>query len=185
MMHDLVIRGGEVLDGSGSEARRADVAVRDGRIAAVGDLADVAAAAELDAAGRLVAPGFIDVHGHSDVGLYVNPPCQSKVVQGITTEVMGNCGFSPFPILENNRNYLLDPEGVALEWSSAGEYFERVGGTGRRHERGAAGGAHHGAGRGSRPRRPAGHGVRDRPHEGPCAGRHGGGRMRVLHRARL
>ena len=125
--YDLVIRGGDILDGTGADIRRADVAVRDGRIAAIGDLTDAAASEEIEADGRLITPGFVDVHGHSDVGLYLNPGCQSKVVQGITTEVMGNCGFSPFPMLDNNRNYLLDPEGVPIDWATADEYFDCVG----------------------------------------------------------
>ena len=126
MDYDVIVRGGDLLDGSGSEPRPADVAVRDGRIAAVGELADATATKEISATGRLVTPGFVDVHGHSDVGLYLNPACQSKVTQGITSEVMGNCGFSPFPMLENNRNYLLDPEGVPIDWITADEYFDCV-----------------------------------------------------------
>ena len=67
MGYDLIIRGGDILDGTAAESRREDVAVRNGRIAAVGDLSDAAAPSELSANGQLVTPGFIDVHGHSDV----------------------------------------------------------------------------------------------------------------------
>ena len=126
MNYDLILRNGDLLDGTGAEQRREDVAVLDGRIAAVGELTGATAKRNICADGQLVTPGFIDVHGHSDVGLYLNPGCESKVTQGITTEVMGNCGFSPFPMLENNRNYLLDPEGVPIDWSTADEYFDRV-----------------------------------------------------------
>ncbi len=123
MKVDIVIRGGTVVDGSGEAEREADVAIRDGNIVDVGALIDVSPDTTIDAAGKLVVPGFIDAHGHSDVGLYMNPGCESKLAQGITTEVMGNCGYSPFPLLNNNRGYLLDPEGVELKWSSASEYF--------------------------------------------------------------
>ena len=126
MEYDVLIRSGEVVDGTGAEARRTDVAIKNGRIAAVGELGEAKGGTNIDAGGKMVTPGFIDAHGHSDVGLYLNPECQSKLNQGITTEVMGNCGFSPFPLLENNRNYLLDPEGVELEWTTADEYFGRV-----------------------------------------------------------
>ena len=123
---DLAIVGATVVDGSGAPERRADVGVAGDRIVAVGDLSGATAARTIDAGGRMVMPGFIDAHGHSDVGLYVNPQCQSKLAQGITSEVMGNCGYSPFPLLPNNRGYLLDPKGVDVDWSTADEYFATV-----------------------------------------------------------
>jgi len=126
MSFDLLIEKGSVADGTGSAPFHADVGVRDGRIAAVGDLAGARAARRIDASGRLVTPGFIDAHAHSDVALYLNPICQTQVAQGITTEVMGNCGYSPFPMLANNRGYLLDPEGTNVPWSSTSQYFEAL-----------------------------------------------------------
>lgn len=123
MSFDVLIKNGDVLDGSGGGPRRANIGIKAGRIAAVGNLTEASAADEIDAAGQLVTPGFIDAHAHSDVALYVNPGAETQVAQGITTEIMGNCGYSPFPLLANNRNYLLDPPGVDLPWSSAAEYI--------------------------------------------------------------
>ena len=99
-MEDIIIRGGCVIDGTGSPGRRADVAVRDGIITAVGDLSGRAAARVLDAGGLAVAPGFIDAHTHSDTFFLDDDSGASKLYQGVTTEVSGNCGFSHFPALE-------------------------------------------------------------------------------------
>jgi N-acyl-D-aspartate/D-glutamate deacylase len=106
-MHcDLKLSGGTLVDGSGAPARRADVAVTGGRVAAVGDLRALEAAAAIDCTGRLVAPGFIDVHSHADWllpdaehGSLVEP----FVRQGMTTVVAGNCGFSPAPVSTRSR----------------------------------------------------------------------------------
>ncbi len=97
-MLDFKIAGGQVLDGTGSPAVRADVGVERGRIAAVGDLARAEARQAVDAAGCLVLPGFIDAHSHSDARLLVEPSAPSKLFQGVTTEVVGNCGASAAPL---------------------------------------------------------------------------------------
>lgn len=123
---DVLIKNGEIIDGSGSGPKAADLALKDGRIVRLGDVSGVTAKTTIDAKGRYITSGFIDAHGHSDVGLYVNPKCETKIAQGITTEVMGNCGYSPFPLLANNRGYLLEPKGVECNWSSASEYFGLV-----------------------------------------------------------
>ncbi|MFL6290616.1 MAG: amidohydrolase family protein [Thermoanaerobaculia bacterium] len=95
--YDLLIRGGTVIDGSGSPAFRADVAVRDGRIAKVGDLSGAEAARVIDASGLVVAPGFIDVHTHAD-DLAENPRAENYLRMGVTTVVAGNCGSSALEI---------------------------------------------------------------------------------------
>ena len=105
-MLDLKIEGGTVIDGTGVAGWRADVGVRDGRIVAVGDLSRESAGRQLRAAGKAVAPGFIDVHSHSDWRLGGNRRAESKIRQGVTTEVVGNCGFSPAPVV-------FDPVSVA------------------------------------------------------------------------
>lgn len=124
MVFETVIRGGEIVDGTGCSARRADVAIDAGRIALVGDLSGVEAAVEIDARGKLVTPGYVDCHAHSEVGIYMNPICHSQVAQGITTEISGNCGYSPFPLLENNRGLLLEPPGVEVPWTGAQQFFD-------------------------------------------------------------
>jgi N-acyl-D-amino-acid deacylase len=94
---DLVLRGGSVVDGSGAPARATDVGIRGGRIDAVADLAGAEARAVLDCRGLVVSPGFVDVHTHSDFTHLLTPHAESLVHQGVTTEVVGNCGFSAAP----------------------------------------------------------------------------------------
>ncbi len=127
-MTRTVIRNGTILDGTGGEPLAGDVLLDDGRVAAVGEVPAVDAA-ELDATGLVVAPGFVDLHSHSDYTLLVDPRASSAIHQGVTTEVVGNCGFGCFPIrdpeLARRAIYGFSPE-VPLDWRSAGEYFERL-----------------------------------------------------------
>ncbi|WPU56639.1 D-aminoacylase [Stenotrophomonas acidaminiphila] len=96
-MHDVLIRNALVLDGSDRPGGHADVAVRDGRIVAVGTV-DGGARQVIDAGGRALAPGFIDVHTHDDLEVLRNPGMASKLSQGVTTVVVGNCGISASPV---------------------------------------------------------------------------------------
>ena len=97
-MTDFVLRGGEVIDGSGRARFRADVALAGGRIAEVGTVGKIAGAHEIDVAGKIVAPGFIDVHTHDDRALFATPEMAAKASQGVTTVVTGNCGISLAPL---------------------------------------------------------------------------------------
>ncbi len=134
-MLDLVIEGAEVVDGTGAAGGRADVGVRDETIAALGDLSRSAAGSRLSASGRVLAPGFIDMHSHSDWRLWANRRAESKIRQGVTTEVVGNCGFSPAPVstefLDDLRGYALYvPKGMDFAWRSVVDYlraFDREG----------------------------------------------------------
>src|SRR5213593_4817188 len=99
MSVDVVIRNGTIVDGSGGEPFRGDVAIEGGRIAGVGEMPPLDCA-EVDAAGLHVAPGFIDVHSHSDYTLLVDPRAASAVAQGVTTELVGNCGHGCAPIVD-------------------------------------------------------------------------------------
>jgi N-acyl-D-amino-acid deacylase len=117
---DVLIRGGTLIDGSGDPGRPADVAIRDGRIEAVGEFDDWRADAMLDAAGLTVAPGFIDMHTHSDLSLLLNSRAESKLHQGVTTEVIGQCGFSPAPAPPDRRGAirsLFGPWGQDVTWT--------------------------------------------------------------------
>lgn len=96
--YDLIVAGAAVIDGTGAPRRQADVAVADGRIAAIGDAAGWTAAERIDAAGLVLAPGFIDAHTHDDRLLLVEPSMAPKTSQGVTTVVTGNCGVSLAPI---------------------------------------------------------------------------------------
>jgi N-acyl-D-aspartate/D-glutamate deacylase len=124
---DTLIVGGRLIDGSGSPWVRRDIGIRDGRIAALGSLRGREAGRVIDAADRYIAPGFVDVHAHSDFALTINRGAESQVGQGITTEVIGNCGFSAYPRLPETRGLMLDPKGVDGDWSTPAEYFEQLG----------------------------------------------------------
>ncbi|HEX7707706.1 MAG TPA: hypothetical protein VF701_14710, partial [Thermoanaerobaculia bacterium] len=87
--YDLVIRGGEVIDGTGAARTRADVGIRGDSIVAIGDLANAEAGVVLDATGRVVAPGFIDLLGNSQAAVLIDPRLEGKIRQGVTTEVTG------------------------------------------------------------------------------------------------
>jgi len=135
---DLVITNGRILDGCGNPWFRGDLAIQDGRIAAIGQPGSLQGRQTLDAADRYVAPGFIDIHTHSDLTLLVNRRAESAVRQGVTTHVVGNCGMSPAPIsrehLQDMRTYWgeisAQPE-VSWEWRTFHDYLEvlREGGT--------------------------------------------------------
>jgi N-acyl-D-amino-acid deacylase len=131
-MFDRVISGGRVIDGTGSPAVRTDVGVADGRIAAVGDLGSAEAGERIDASGLAVAPGFIDIHSHSD---FLVPAEEHGEIlapflgQGITTIVTGNCGYSPAPVnpdtaaeLDSYTTFLRGPD-LPRAWDSFGAYL--------------------------------------------------------------
>ncbi len=104
MAWSLLIRGGTVVDGSGAPARAADVAVEGERVVAVAPRLDGAAARVIDATGRTVTPGFIDMHSHSDLFYFACPSAESKIRQGVTTEVVGMCSFSQAPLRPDQRD---------------------------------------------------------------------------------
>jgi N-acyl-D-aspartate/D-glutamate deacylase len=115
-VHDILIRGGTVFDGTGSPARTADVAIESGRIAAIGAGIMTSARKTIDAAGLAVAPGFIDIKTHSDFTLPINPKAESKVRQGVTTEIVGHCGFSVAPVLPGKVELLRDYLSPSAPW---------------------------------------------------------------------
>jgi N-acyl-D-amino-acid deacylase len=116
MSEDIVIRGGTVIDGSGRPGEIADVAVHDGRIAALGRSIPVGGAKTIDADALAVAAGFIDIKTHSDFTLPINPKAESKLRQGVTTEIVGHCGFSVAPILPGKRQLVQDYLSASAPW---------------------------------------------------------------------
>jgi len=125
---DVVIANGRVVDGSGSPWYAADVGIRDGRIAAIGRLADAPARRRIDAAGRVVAPAFIDMLGQSELTVLVDPRLPSKIFQGITTEITGE-GGSAAPLAGHYRAELqptLEHLGLRADWSDFAGYFGRL-----------------------------------------------------------
>jgi dihydroorotase/N-acyl-D-amino-acid deacylase len=126
--YDVIIRNGHIIDGTGSPWYAADVAVRDGRVAAIGNLAQAQARKVIDARGRVVAPGFIDMLGQSELTMLVNPRLPSKIYQGITTEITGE-GGSAAPL----NDYIIKADHLGYEhlqitpdWRDFSGYFARL-----------------------------------------------------------
>jgi N-acyl-D-amino-acid deacylase len=114
-MHDILIRGGTLYDGAGNPGVAADVAIAGGCVAAIGRV-EGAAAKIINAHGLAVAPGFIDIKTHSDFTLPINPKAESKVRQGVTTEIVGHCGFSVAPALPGKVEMLKDYLSPSAPW---------------------------------------------------------------------
>ena len=127
---DLLVAGGLVIDGTGRAAFEADVAVRDGRVVAVRPGLGRRARRVIEARGLVVAPGFIDIHSHSDYALVVDGRGASKVLQGVTTEVIGNCGFSAAPAGQARLDMLHGADTLRDDWPSVGAYAARLRETG-------------------------------------------------------
>ncbi len=120
--YDLLIRGGRVIDGTGAAWFYADVGVRDGRIAAIGNLHDHAAREVVDASGKVVTPGFIDMHTHSDFSLLKDGRGLSKIRQGVTTEVIGEgSSVAPRKADADDGDY-----GIKPDWTTLRGYFQRL-----------------------------------------------------------
>ena len=130
-MLDLLIRNGTVFDGSGRPGFVADVAIEGNRIVHIGRLESAVARQVIDATGKAVAPGFIDIHTHSELPLLVDGRAMSKVMQGVTLEVVGNCGTSPgprTPVVEARLRALApaDDELQQWTWQTTGEFMDKL-----------------------------------------------------------
>lgn len=120
-----------MIDGTGTAGGRVDLGIRDERIVALGDLSREHAGNTLHASGKTVTPGFIDIHSHSDWQLWANRRAESKIRQGVTTEVVGNCGFSPAPVtpehVDELRGFALHvPKGLDFGWARFGDYLQAL-----------------------------------------------------------
>lgn len=135
-MLDIKIINGKIIDGTGDKAFPGDVGIIGERIAAVGDLRDKESREVIDAEGKLVCPGFIDMHSHSDLSIVYDHHANARIYNGVTTEVIGNCGIGVAPVNPDKRKLLVDylgtrligsiPVQIELPWSSFGEYLEYV-----------------------------------------------------------
>jgi len=128
-MYDLIIKNGRIVDGTGNPWFRGDIGISHGKIQKIGKIASSNAQRIIDAQNMVVSPGFIDVHTHSDSTILINPKTESTIRQGVTTQLVGNCGFSCAPVNTATkdllRKYLFElmPE-IELEWQTFGEYLD-------------------------------------------------------------
>ncbi len=128
----MLITNGKVLDGTGNPWFWADIGINNGKIEFIGKAKSFDAKVVIDAEGLIVSPGFIDIHSHSDFTVLVDPRAMSKIMQGVTTEVVGNCGSSAAPMNDFLRDYrekYLKPmlgEELILDWETMDEYFKRL-----------------------------------------------------------
>ena len=145
-MYDFALKQGWIVDGTGNPWYKGDLAIKDGKIATISRVGSIEAEQVLDVKGKVIAPGFIDIHGHSDYLILANPQAENKIMQGVTTDIAGNCGFSAAPIkdvwfqewwVENpldrftvvsreKGRKVLDRHGIKLDWFSLEEYFQRI-----------------------------------------------------------
>jgi N-acyl-D-amino-acid deacylase len=137
-MVDLLIQNGTIVDGSGGPAYVSDIAVKNGKIEIIGTSLKVESRKVLDVSGKIVCPGFIDIHSHTDATILINPKAESKIRQGITTEIVGNCGMSAAPIstefLPEVKDHLAvnsdfgKANDIGKSWMSFGEYVQHLNG---------------------------------------------------------
>lgn len=125
----MIVYGGLIVDGSGQPPFKADVGISGGKIAELGRLDPDNAPEVINASGHTVAPGFIDIHSHSDFVLLANPRAESKVRQGVTTEVIGNCGVSAAPIIgpaKEDRSREARSYDIEIDWESLDDYLRKL-----------------------------------------------------------
>ena len=127
---DLIINQGMIYDGLGGTPFQADIGIRGDRIAAIGDLSGAQSELSISAEGLAVSPGFIDAHSHTDISLLINPNAESKIRQGVTTEVSGNCGSSPFPLRGDSgkrfKDRLMEAYEIDVDWDDCDGFLSRL-----------------------------------------------------------
>ena len=132
-MYDIKITGGTIVDGSGQAKYKADIGIVGDHIAAIGCLKEQSAHRTIDAAGMVVSPGFIDTHTHSDLAAIYDPHMAAHIHDGVTTDIIANCGIGTAPVTQKNRQLLLDylgtrmigslPVKIELHWETMDEYL--------------------------------------------------------------
>ncbi len=139
MSHEMIISGGTVVDGSGADGFKADVAIDNGKISRIGDLKGEQAAKTIDATDKIVTPGFVDLHTHLDAQVGWDPQMSSSSYHGVTTALIGNCGVTFAPVSKKNHRYLAElmeavediaadaiMQGLPWTWESYGEYLDCI-----------------------------------------------------------
>ncbi len=127
-MYDIIIRNGTIVDGTGTSEAKKDIAIIGNKISNIGHI-EAKSLRTIDAEGLVVTPGFIDIHSHTDIGLLVNPLAESKIRQGITTEIGGNCGGSVAPLEGEYFNQLLKwgkENDIKIKWRTIKEFFDTL-----------------------------------------------------------
>lgn len=127
--YDVVVANGSIVDGTGNPWYRADIGIRDGRIAAIGSIDRNAAALVIDATGKVVSPGFIDLHTHSDIPLLVDGTAQSAVRQGVTLDVLGeSASIAPLEgvVLDSFKTQMKRRYNLDVDWTTVAGYFARL-----------------------------------------------------------
>jgi len=132
--YELIIKNGYIVDGSGNPWYKADIGIKDEKIATIGYINEKDGDNLINAKGLIISPGFIDLHNHSDLNILAIPFCESNIMQGITTAVVGNCGLSMAPINQMSLSdlqeyvapFLLDNFNYGWEWNSLREYYRKV-----------------------------------------------------------
>lgn len=129
MGFDMIIKKGRIVDGTGNPWFRADLGIKDGKISKIGDLTGEDGERVIDASGLVVSPGFIDIHTHSDTILLTNPSGDAHIRQGVTMNLIGNCGSGPAPVSDAVRlryEESLMRSNIEMDWSTLGEFLEKV-----------------------------------------------------------
>ena len=128
-LFNIIIRNGRIFDGTNNPWYKADVGLIGETISFIGDLEGIESLTEIDANGLCICPGFIDIHSHGDVNFFVNHNADSKIMQGVTTEIVGNCGISTAPVTELGKRFLnkrYEDLEINWDWNTVSEYFERL-----------------------------------------------------------
>ena len=127
---DILIKNGLIIDGSGARAFKKDIGLIGNRIVAIDDLTNSTADMIIDAENLVVSPGFIDIHTHTDIELIINSKAESKIHQGVTTEVSGNCGYSPFPLNDIDFRELdkntFEEYGIHIDWRNIDGFLRKL-----------------------------------------------------------
>ncbi len=129
MGHNILINNGRVVDGTGNTWFITDIGITNGKIAAMGDLSGEEADQVIDATGYVVSPGFIDIHSHTDTFHITNPTGDSFIMQGVTTNIIGNCGISVAPISKykiEDLQAIIDKYKLVVDWSTFHDFFKRL-----------------------------------------------------------
>ncbi len=127
--YDLVLSNGKIIDGTGNPWYKADIGIKEGKIESIGNLQNESAERFIDAENLVISPGFVDIHTHSDGSPFHTPEADSHIYQGITTDVIGNCGGSWAPMsdfLKENSKNMAEEYDIKFEWNTFGEYLSKL-----------------------------------------------------------